>query len=86
MLTRRPFAWRVQALAEGDLSERACQRVAAINDADLRLTPPKNASGEPGGVGGQPVPSSQALPQTRDRRVPPAGTVLPPCTGAGRSG
>jgi len=36
------IAWRLQALAEGDLSERARQRAAALaNDADLRLSPPK---------------------------------------------
>jgi hypothetical protein len=40
-LTRR-IAWRLQALAEGDLSERARRRAAELaNDADLRLNPPK---------------------------------------------
>ena len=35
------IAWRLQALAEGDLSERARQRAAELaNDADLRLSPP----------------------------------------------
>src|SRR5436305_7695652 len=35
-------AWRIQALAEGDLSERARQRAAALaNDADLRTTLPR---------------------------------------------
>src|ERR1700757_3263926 len=35
-------AWRLQALAEGDLSERARRRPADLaNDADLRLSPPK---------------------------------------------
>jgi hypothetical protein len=34
--------WRLQALAEGDLSERAKRRAAELaNDADLRLSPPK---------------------------------------------
>src|SRR5262245_35057212 len=34
--------WRLQALAEGDLSERARRRAAELaNDADLRLNPPK---------------------------------------------
>src|SRR5436305_12938480 len=37
----KKIAWRLQALAEGDLSERARQRAAELaNDADLRLTPP----------------------------------------------
>ena len=36
------IAWRLQALAEGDLSERARRRAAELaNDADLRVTPPK---------------------------------------------
>jgi hypothetical protein len=36
------LAWRLQALAEGDLSKRARQRAAQLaNDADLRLSPPK---------------------------------------------
>jgi hypothetical protein len=34
--------WRMQALDEGDLSERARRRAAELaNDADLRLMPPK---------------------------------------------
>ncbi len=36
------IAWRLQALAEGDLSERARRRAAELaNDADLRLYPPR---------------------------------------------
>jgi hypothetical protein len=36
------LAWRLQALAEGDLSERARQQAAALaNDANLRLGPPR---------------------------------------------
>jgi Protein of unknown function (DUF2924) len=39
----RRIAWRLQATAEGDLSERARRRVAELaNDADLRLSPPKH--------------------------------------------
>src|SRR5438034_8644114 len=34
--------WRLQALAEGDLSERARRRAAKLaQDADLRLSPPR---------------------------------------------
>jgi hypothetical protein len=34
--------WRLQALAEGDLSERARRRAAELaRDADLRLNPPQ---------------------------------------------
>ena len=36
------IAWRWQAQAEGDLSERARERALHLaNDADLRLNPPK---------------------------------------------
>ncbi len=38
----RRIAWRLQALAEGDLSERARERALEIaNDADLRVRAPK---------------------------------------------
>ncbi|MCC7157649.1 MAG: DUF2924 domain-containing protein [Bryobacterales bacterium] len=40
----RRIAWRIQALAEGDLSERARRRALEIaNDADLRVRAPKTA-------------------------------------------
>ena len=36
------IAWRLQALVEGDLSERVRRRAAELaNDADVRLSPPK---------------------------------------------
>lgn len=36
------IAWRLQVLAEGDLSERARRRALEIaNDADLRIRAPK---------------------------------------------
>src|SRR6185437_7542790 len=39
----RRVAWRLQALAEGDLSERARQRATNIaRDADLRINAPQN--------------------------------------------
>ena len=38
----RRIAWRLQALAEGDLSERARQRAGEIaRDADLRMVAPQ---------------------------------------------
>jgi hypothetical protein len=39
----RRIAWRLQALAEGDLTERACERAKEIaRDADLRLVAPRD--------------------------------------------
>jgi len=65
------IVWRLQALAEGDLSERARRRAAQLaNDADLRLYPPRSA---------QVVSSNQAsIPgvQQPDHRLPPAGRTL----------
>jgi hypothetical protein len=70
------IAWRIQALADGDLSERARRRAAELaNDADLRLSPPKNAKApepEPGPA----EPETITLPLPADRRLPSPGTVL----------
>ncbi len=66
------IAWRIQALAEGDLSERARRRAAELaNDADLRLNPPKAlpvAAAEP--------PAAKLLPFRPNDRLPPPGTIL----------
>jgi hypothetical protein len=64
---QRRILWRLQALDEGDLSERA-QRQAALlaNDADLRLSPPKSA---------QETPLSP-LKRPSDPRLPKPGTIL----------
>jgi hypothetical protein len=67
------IAWRLQAKAEGDLSERARQRAAELaNDADLRLNPPraKDGAGAPERTVNKPLPSQP------DHRLPPPGTVL----------
>src|SRR5215813_6444186 len=57
------IAWRLQALAEGDLSERARKRASELaNDADLRLFPPS--------------PSRAGRPAAGDRRLPVPGTTL----------
>jgi hypothetical protein len=63
----RRILWRLQALAEGDLSQRA-QRQAALlaNDADLRLYPPQVSKGT----------SFSSLEFPSDSRLPKPGTVL----------
>jgi hypothetical protein len=67
------IAWRLQALAEGDLSERARQRAAELaNDADLRTTPPKTR------ISAAPAERTRTgtLRIDGDRRLPPPGTVI----------
>jgi hypothetical protein len=64
------IAWRLQALAEGDLSERARQRAAELaRDADLRLNPPKAKQAGDRADAGEPL-------RANDPRLPPVGSVL----------
>jgi hypothetical protein len=67
----RRIAWRLQALAEGDLSERARRRAQGLaRDADLRLNPPRSqtATAAP--------PEPVQVPAPVDPRLPPPGTIL----------
>ena len=66
----KKIAWRLQALAEGGLSERARQRAAELaNDADLRANPPQTMP--------LPVPIEPVPPRPHaDDRLPPSGTIL----------
>jgi hypothetical protein len=60
----RRIAWRLQAVAEGDLSERARERALSLaRDADLRLRAPQGSSG-------------MATGRHRDSRLPAPGTIL----------
>ena len=71
----RRVAWRLQALAEGDLPERARARARELaRDADVRLRPPADLSMEPAPAALRTVSGSIAA--TRDERVPIPGTVL----------
>ncbi|HTU17524.1 MAG TPA: DUF2924 domain-containing protein [Gemmataceae bacterium] len=66
------IAWRMQALAEGDLSQRARQRAAELaRDADLRLNPP-----QPKATTTTPLPEPVRVPAPIDPRLPPPGTIL----------
>jgi hypothetical protein len=66
------IAWRMQALAEGDLSQRARQRAAKLaRDADLRLNPPQSKS-----TTTTPPPESVSIPAPVDHRLPLPGTIL----------
>ena len=65
----RRIAWRLQARAEGDLSERARRRALEIaDDADLRLRTPKDflAQRAPSPVG----ESADRTGSRRDARLP----------------
>jgi hypothetical protein len=69
--------WRLQALAEGDLSERARRRAEELaRDADLRLNAPQRkeqtTATQPSDVPAQPL----SLPAAVDSRLPPPGTIL----------
>lgn len=67
------IAWRLQALAEGELSQRARQRAAELAcEADLRLAPP----GSRGRAAGRVARCRVATQVVSDRRLPPAGTLL----------
>jgi hypothetical protein len=66
------IAWRLQALAEGDLSQRARQRAAELaRDADLRLNPP-----QPKATTTTSPPEPVRMPTPVDQRLPPPGTIL----------
>jgi hypothetical protein len=63
----RRIAWRLQAEAEGGLSERAQKRAEELaNVADIRITPPKTAK--------VPVsPKTNRVVAKKDERLPPPG-------------
>jgi hypothetical protein len=65
------IAWRLQALAEGDLSARARQRAAELaHDADLRLSAPKTK------IRPVPAPPPESAIRHRDPRLPLPGTII----------
>ncbi|MDP8239768.1 MAG: DUF2924 domain-containing protein [Candidatus Hatepunaea meridiana] len=73
---RKRIAWRVQALAEGDLSERACQRAKELgNDADIRIRPQIctliSDAGSP-----SLRTTSYTFNPTCDQRIPMPGAIL----------
>jgi hypothetical protein len=68
------IAWRLQALAEGDLSERARRRAAELaNDANLRMNPP---AAKPVTATAETMTRTRSLRFQPDDRLPPPGTVL----------
>jgi hypothetical protein len=68
----RRIAWRLQALAEGDLTERARGRANEIaQDADLRKVAPRDFFT----VEGEPAETTSGYRQ-KDRRLPLPGALL----------
>jgi hypothetical protein len=66
------IAWRMQALAEGDLTERARRRAEELaSDADLRLNSPQSKT-----TTTTPPAEPISVPAPIDHRLPPPGTIL----------
>ncbi len=65
----RKIAWRLQAVAEGDLTERARRRAAELaDDAEVRVMPPKAATPQPAVL--------KVTEATGDPRLPAPGTAI----------
>ena len=69
----RRIAWRLQALSEGDLSQRARDRATDLAaDVDLRLRPPRKFWRQLSDANAQ----EQSRRPRRDPRLPDAGATL----------
>lgn len=73
----RKVAWRIQANAEGDLSERARRRAVELaNDADVRVMAPKTMVCPPQpGTGRTALRSVETKPPA-DPRLPSVGSAI----------
>ncbi len=68
----RRIAWRLQANAEGGLSERARERADELaNDAEIRVTPPREKKAT-----NDPQPTTIKMVSGRDARLPPPGNWI----------
>jgi hypothetical protein len=73
---RKRISWRLQALAEGDLTERARKRAEELaNDADLRIRTPRDSK-RSGSVADRERSAMGRLTHSRDPRLPLPGTLL----------
>lgn len=71
----RKIAWRLQANAEGDLSERARRRAEELaDDAEVRVMAPPTMVCPP--QPGTSLTVSRAVPPERDPRLPAPGSVI----------
>ena len=72
----RRIAWRIQALAEGGLSERARRRALEIaNDADLRIRAPRTRLGQDPTLDPK-LSVTRKVAGDLDSRLPPQGSYL----------
>jgi len=72
----RRIAWRIQALAEGGLSERARRRALEIaNDADLRIRAPRTRYGQDPTLDPK-LSATRKVAGDVDTRLPPPGSYL----------
>lgn len=68
----RRIAWRLQADAEGGLTERARGRAEELaNDAEIRVTPPRTRKPKEGAP-----PDTIKIEPTHDPRLPPPGNWI----------
>jgi hypothetical protein len=73
----RKIAWRIQAVAEGDLSERARRRAEELaNDADIRLMPPRRPLHGAGDGAGGTTRTVKAPAAAQDARLPAPGAAI----------
>ena len=69
----KKIIWRLQSMAEGDLSERARARAMEIaSDADIRRRPPKAPAPKPDAPQSPPIP----VAGSPDNRVPIPGSTI----------
>ena len=69
----RRIAWRLQANAEGGLSERALRRAEELADvADVRVTPPRSGTSVSPAA---PTTRTDAPSRPSDPRLPPVGIM-----------
>lgn len=73
----RRVAWRIQVLAEGDLSERARRRAVDLaRDVDVRVRPPGEREADDARAGARLVTITGRLASAGTDRLPAPGTVL----------
>lgn len=73
----RKIAWRLQANAEGDLSERARRRAEELaDDAEVRVMAPKTMICPPQSGSGVTVKRPVRTDEPADPRIPAAGSAI----------